>query len=199
MEAGDSFLMEQLASQLSPYVLVLIVDPLPPPPPSSNGTDIIFFCIWSVPGSSTFYLSKAYKYVDRWYLQCHRLNSTSCNPDGSSFSSPRMGYNHQKHGHSIRGLSKKKRCADHLWKKTQKKHCIVCCFSFFLLATNAPHLYNTELMPQVWDARSSNDGPLSIFLIVIIWIIKGVGRYVEQRRSALCPFQAATSSAPVAA
>ena len=118
MEAGDSFFMEQLASQLRPYVLVLIVDPLPPP--SSNGTDIFFFCIWSVPGSSTFYLSKAYKYVDRWYLQCHRLNSTSCNPDGSSFSSPRMGYNHQKHGHSIRGLSKKKRCADHLWKKTQK-------------------------------------------------------------------------------
>ena len=41
MEAGDSFFMEQLASQLRPYVLVLIVDPLPPP--FSNGTDIFSF------------------------------------------------------------------------------------------------------------------------------------------------------------
>ena len=45
MEAGDSFFMEQLASQLRPYVLVLIVDSLPLPPPPLMAQNFFSFAI----------------------------------------------------------------------------------------------------------------------------------------------------------
>ena len=45
MEAGDSFFMEQYASQPRPYVLVLIVDSLPLPHPPLMAQNFFSFAI----------------------------------------------------------------------------------------------------------------------------------------------------------
>ena len=90
MEAGDSFFMEQYASQPRPYVLVLIVDSLPLPHPPLMAQNFFFFCNWSVPSSSTFYLSKAYKYADP--------GDISSATDWTVQAATRMGVHSRRHG-----------------------------------------------------------------------------------------------------